>query len=185
MKRNGTTVAEFSRELEGNSGGALARMSQGNSGDALLVPETLLPSQLPSSEDSLGTPAGVRGLMLAILEDAVYCLADTSNRCAKRRREARLAETWIRDPREDWVFSFVSICRVLDLDPDTLRFRLLSVPPEDVLPDKSRRRRSHRVERGKRKRRARRDKSSPSLPPEVADVVGGEAEVALQAVGVG
>lgn len=183
MKGNGMTVAEFNRELEGNSGGSVGRTVQAGAGESLLVPETILPSQLPSFEDSSGTPAGVRGLMLAILEDAVYCLADASNRCAKRRREARLAESWIRETREDWVFSFTSICRVLDLDPDTLRYRLLSVPPEDVLPEKSRRRRSHRVERGKRKRRARRSPAA-ALPAAVAEAsVASEPEMAFQAVG--
>ncbi len=119
------------------------------------APETLLPSQLPQAGDELGNRAGVKGLMLAILEDAVYCLTDVSSHCAKRRHEARKAEAWIRQSGDDWLFSFDSICRVLDLEPESLRYRLLSVPPEEAVPGEGRRRRSHRVERGKRKRRTR------------------------------
>jgi hypothetical protein len=126
-----------------------------NAAASIIAPETLLPSQLPTAGDELASRAGVKGLMLAILEDAVYCLTDVSSACAKRRMEARKAENWIREPGDDWLFSFDSICRVLDVEPEDLRFRLLSVPPEDVVPHKGRRLRSHRVERGKRKRRAR------------------------------
>ena len=124
------------------------------------TPETILPSQLPQAGDELATRAGVKGLMLAILEDAVYCLADVDSACAKRRHEGRKAEAWIRESGDEWLFSFDSICRVLDLEPEDLRFRLLSVPPEQAVPQAGRRRRSHRVERGKRKRRQRADQVS-------------------------
>jgi len=120
----------------------------------LFTPETLLPTQLPSSQDTIAVPAGVRGLMLAILEDAIYCLRDVKSANAKARKEARQAEGWIRERGDNWVFSFDSICTALDLDVEDLRFRLLSAPPEEVVAQIGRRRRSHRVERGKRKRRA-------------------------------
>jgi hypothetical protein len=92
--------------------------------------------------------------MLAILEDAIYCLRDVKSPNAKARKEARQAEGWIRERGDSWVFSFDSICIALDLDVEDLRFRLLSAPPEEVVAQIGRRRRSHRVERGKRKRRA-------------------------------
>lgn len=120
----------------------------------LFTPETLLPTQLPCSQEAIAVPAGVRGLMLAILEDAIYCLRDVKSPSAKARKEARQAEGWIRERGDTWVFSFDSICIALDLDVEDLRFRLLSAPPEEVVAQIGRRRRSHRVERGKRKRRA-------------------------------
>lgn len=153
MKMDSMTTMEVSSNLVSALGGSTRRTK--NDGSNVIAPETLLPSQLPRAGDELATRAGVKGLMLAILEDAVYCLADVSNSCAKKRMEARKAETWIRETGDDWLFSFDSICRVLDLIPEDLRYRLLSVPPEKAVPLKGRRRRSHRVERGKRKRRSR------------------------------
>ena len=153
MKTASMIPVDISSNSQSNLGGARRAGPERDEGASIIAPETLLPSQLPRSGDELGTRAGVRGLMLAILEDAVYCLVDVSSSCAKRRMEARKAEIWIRDSGDDWLFSFDSICRVLDLEPEDLRYRLLSVPPEELLSDKGRRRRSHRVERGKRKRR--------------------------------
>jgi len=153
VKMDSMTFSAFSSNLKSALGGAQARPANRVDGAAIIAPETLLPSQLPSAGDELATRAGVKGLMLAILEDAVYCLADVSSACAKKRMEARKAEAWIREPGDDWLFSFDSICRVLDLVPEDLRYRLLSVPPQDAVPQTGRRRRSHRVERGKRKRR--------------------------------
>jgi len=127
---------------------------RGGSLPGWIAPEALLPSQLPRAGDEMATRAGVKGLMLAILEDAVYCLGEIYHPCATRRMEARKAEAWIREAGDWWLFSFDSICRILDLAPEDLRYRLLSVRPETVVASRGRRRRSHRVERGKRKRRS-------------------------------
>lgn len=154
MKMDSMTTTEVSSNLVSALGGS-PRPPQKSEGSNIIAPETLLPSQLPRAGDELATRAGVKGLMLAILEDAVYCLSDVSSRDAKKRMEARKAESWIRETGDEWLFSFDSICRVLDLEPEDLRYRLLSVPPEQVVPTQGRRRRSHRVERGKRKRRSR------------------------------
>ncbi len=165
MKMDSMTSTEVSSNLVSSLGGSPVRVQGRPDGANIIAPETLLPTQLPRAGDELATRAGVKGLMLAILEDAVYCLADVSSTCAKKRMEARKAETWIREPGDDWLFSFDSICRVLDLVPEDLRFRLLSVPPEEVVPQAGRRRRSHRVERGKRKRRA----AAKTATPDVAE----------------
>ncbi len=154
MKMDSMTTTEVSSNLVSSLGGGPTRVTSRNDGANIIAPETLLPSQLPTAGDELATRAGVKGLMLAILEDAVYCLSDVSSPCAKKRMEARKAETWIREAGDGWLFSFDSICRVLDLEPEDLRFRLLSVPPDQVVQETGRRRRSHRVERGKRKRRS-------------------------------
>lgn len=159
------TTAEVASNLVSSLGGAEPRPSARSESASIIAPETLLPSQLPVAGDELATRAGVRGLMLAILEDAVYCLADVSSGCAKKRMEARKAETWIRERGDDYLFAFDSICRVLDLEPEDLRFRLLSVPPESAVPQKGRRRRSHRVERGKRKRRSRAEIEAEAQEP--------------------
>lgn len=65
-------------------------------------------------------------LMLAILEDAVDCYQKYSS--AQDAREYALfrnAEGWILDESKDWLFSFESICDVLEFDPEYVRQGLL------------------------------------------------------------
>jgi hypothetical protein len=70
---------------------------------------------------------GSRGLMLAVLEEAIQCLAGDARATARRRRtrEASRARQWIltRDPSS--LFSFENICAALDLEADALREALL------------------------------------------------------------
>jgi hypothetical protein len=81
---------------------------------------------------------GERRLMLAILEDAVSCFQEYAG--ATRPRSRRLyqeAEEWFVDDTGAWVFSFESICAVLNINPDYFRSslkrwkeELLAQPPE-------------------------------------------------------
>jgi hypothetical protein len=67
-------------------------------------------------------------LLFAVLEDAVRCYitAARSGRSADRRALEEVKE-WV-DARGDRdLFSFDSICRVLDLEPDRLRRQLASL----------------------------------------------------------
>jgi hypothetical protein len=81
----------------------------------------------PEGRDSHALDGGSRGLMLAVLEEAIQCLAGDARTTAVRRREreAARARQWIltRDPSS--LFSFESICAVLDLEADALRETLL------------------------------------------------------------
>lgn len=56
-----------------------------------------------------------KALMMAILEDAydIACKPDHSL-CLESRQ-------WIEDEENGWIFSFVSVCSELDLDPDYVR----------------------------------------------------------------
>ncbi|HXG53310.1 MAG TPA: hypothetical protein VNN77_18075 [candidate division Zixibacteria bacterium] len=70
-----------------------------------------------------GTPRSpeVR-LMAAVLQDAIDCYMKTLH--AKTRHDRQLfleAERWFADPEDDWLFSFASICGILELDPDYIR----------------------------------------------------------------
>jgi hypothetical protein len=78
-----------------------------------------------------GGPAGrERALMLAVLEDAVHCLAGELGPTGERPTLAAEARTWFMtcDPR--WPFSFVNICDAIGLDADRVRRQLLHDAPD-------------------------------------------------------
>lgn len=82
-----------------------------------LAPEMILPSP--------GTGAcrpPEQELMLAVLENAVATLLKNvmAEHCRGRRLYAEAVE-WVVSEETGWLFSFVSICHVLGLDPDRLR----------------------------------------------------------------
>lgn len=61
-------------------------------------------------------------LMLAILEEAVYCFQD--NYPAQHGKGKRLfdsAHRWFFGQSGDWIFSFENVCSVLGLDPGYVR----------------------------------------------------------------
>jgi hypothetical protein len=62
-------------------------------------------------------------LMAAVLEDAVATLTTDQRRCSRRQqREFNETLKWLNAAEGcDWVFSFVSVCEALTLDPDYLR----------------------------------------------------------------
>jgi len=67
-----------------------------------------------------------RRLMLAVLEDAINCFQ--ANLMAQGKRGKKLfneAEDWIMEQDNDWMFSFVSICEILRLNPEYVRQGLL------------------------------------------------------------
>src|SRR5262249_51412017 len=136
--------------------------------DALLVPEHFLPSQLaPARDDSL--IRGEKALLLAILEDAVRCLAA---RNGSRSRLVREAAAWVRadDPR--WPFSFRNVCEHLGFDAQRLRSVLLARPEPDHACDARREYRLHL--RLKPSRRRLRTASRPRRQRPVAEAVGPE-----------
>ena len=65
----------------------------------------------PSTSEHTGTKA----LMLAVLEDGLRAFLDPE----KGVRDE--AERWMRSRREIWVFSFVTVCTTLGLEPDAVR----------------------------------------------------------------
>ena len=69
---------------------------------------TLGTSRLPQSLN------GTKALMAGVLEDALQCYLGYN---AKLRRDA---EHWV-DSGQEWIFSFVSVCEALGLDPEATR----------------------------------------------------------------
>jgi hypothetical protein len=85
----------------------------------------MLPVQFFGSRPSLCTVCPEAALMRAVLEDALTCFQrqfETERRCVQRI--AREAEEWFLSDDAHWLFSFVSVCAVLGLEPESIRQRL-------------------------------------------------------------
>jgi hypothetical protein len=80
--------------------------------------------------------------MLAVLVDAIQCLAGATGPVRHRARLAADARAWVAECSATWPFSFQRICEALDLDRSRLRTRLLADAPEvpEVDPPQKRRR---------------------------------------------
>ncbi len=64
-------------------------------------------------------------LLWAILEDARECyLHYVNNLSDNAQQQFREAEEWIDSDEEEWLCSFISICRAFQIEPDYLRMRL-------------------------------------------------------------
>jgi len=72
----------------------------------------------------------IKRLMLAVLQDALECLAGRASdtRGLSTRRSAQEAADWIADLNEREAFSFNSICDVLGLDAAAVREALIESP---------------------------------------------------------
>jgi hypothetical protein len=71
---------------------------------------------------------GVKALMLAILEDGLRAFLD------RKERVREEAERWMTSRREGWVFSFVTVCQSLGLDPDAVRRAAHRMRQKDLSP---------------------------------------------------
>ena len=67
-----------------------------------------------------------RMLMLAVLEDAIYCFQHFYPPTDHRARDLfRDAQAWFWDDRLDWPYSYANVCQFLGFDVDYLRHGLL------------------------------------------------------------
>lgn len=98
---------------------------------SLWEPNIVLPSQSSGVFGLPGNLSPAQTLMFAVFMSAVH---DVQKYCgATKKWEKRLfceAQEWFLSRDEHYIFSFVMICRVLELDPDTV-CRHLSVWPEE------------------------------------------------------
>lgn len=63
-----------------------------------------------------------KALMLAVLDDSVRCFQENIfSENKKKRMLFDEAVEWLFSEDESWIFSFVSICSVMNLDADYLR----------------------------------------------------------------
>jgi hypothetical protein len=87
----------------------------------LFQPDTLLPSQYFDRFRRRSQLDGERRLMLAVLEDAVDMYRKHCGTQGRNRGLFLDAEAWIDDDDRTWMFSFLNLCDVLDLDGEYLR----------------------------------------------------------------
>lgn len=85
--------------------------------------ESILPVQFFGERRGGARIEPVKRLMSAVLEDAVGCFErNLRARSASRRRRFLEAEHWLfKGSESTGLFSFESVCGVLDIDPDRLR----------------------------------------------------------------
>ena len=98
------------------------------------VPDILLPVQVGSAFGRGSRVLGERGLILAILEQALEDYREYSsghNNYAKRMFAD--AEAWIFAQDMGWyLFSFENICEALEIEPNYIRRMLLTRKPLDL-----------------------------------------------------
>ena len=110
--------------------------------------------------ETSGGRTGPLGLMLAVLEDAIRCIAERPiNKREHVAVQARHAIRWVRSDDWSYVFSFNNVCTSLDIDPERMRKRLLEQPLE-LAPGPMRLRRVENRPRRKRRPRGQGDQHS-------------------------
>ena len=93
----------------------------------LFAPEIVLPDQLQQGYRKDSYLSGEKALMLAVLEDGIRCFQEhLTNPRSNPRLLSKQAEEWIRAVDYEWPFSFVNVCETLGIDPEALRYKLLS-----------------------------------------------------------
>lgn len=85
-------------------------------GDGMLADEVF------NARASLASRHAEAALMCAVLEDAIDCFQKQSSRATRRAKYlGREAEQWFFSDDPNWLFSFLSICSVLELCPQYIR----------------------------------------------------------------
>ena len=108
----------FSQKSDGGreAGGAEERIG------ALFQPDTLINDQFIDTYKRQLPLEPEQRLLIAVLEDGINAFQD--NWGATNPRKRRLfeeAEAWIFAGENEWIFSFESVCGLLNLNPDYLR----------------------------------------------------------------
>jgi hypothetical protein len=89
---------------------------------SLFQPDVLLTEQYIDNFRRKTPLEPERALLLAVLDDAVRCFQD--NILSQNKKKQLLfdeAQDWLFSDDSSWVFSFVSICGLLGLDPGYIR----------------------------------------------------------------
>lgn len=89
---------------------------------ALFQPDTLASAQYVNTHRRQLPLEPEQQLVVAVLEDGINTFQDNCG--AQHPRKRRLfeeAEAWIFTDEHDWIFSFSTVCSLLNLDPNYLR----------------------------------------------------------------
>jgi hypothetical protein len=88
----------------------------------LFEPNTVLPVQYFTRLQRSAAWTGEQRLMAAIMEDAVaVCSKPSIPKSSKARHVLRETMRWVRSNDRTWMFSFLRICEMLDLEPSAIR----------------------------------------------------------------
>ncbi len=111
------------------------RMALQSDWEEFVVPEFALPAQVGHLWHHSGAMAPERALALAVLQQAV---ADVARYAASGlRHHRRLSERalgWMALEDRTWPYSFVNLCAVFGLEPDTVRAALEQQRAAGVAP---------------------------------------------------
>ena len=100
------------------------RIAEYDSLDTVLIPDSILPSQIAAPHRN-GEMEAVSRLMFAMLEDAIRCYWDIDTaRNPAVYKEAAQAKWWLFGPPNGGLFSFENVCDVLEIDGAALRREL-------------------------------------------------------------
>jgi len=93
---------------------------------SLFEPDTLVSAQYWENLRRKNLLEPEKRLMLAVLEDAINCFQiNVMAQNGRRKKLFNESEDWIMGRDDDWIFSFVSICELLRLNPEYVRRGLL------------------------------------------------------------
>ena len=97
---------------------------------------SLLPEQFFDSRVKLAAVCPETALMYAVLEDAFLCFHKRFEKEPQFIERARDAEDWFFSDDSRWLFSFLSVCTALELNPNFIRKKLRHWPPVclDIAP---------------------------------------------------
>lgn len=89
---------------------------------ALFQPDTLANDQYIDTYRRQLPLEPEQRLVIAVLEDGINTFQDNCGaQHPKKRRLFEEAEAWIFADQQDWIFSFSTVCSLLNLDPNYLR----------------------------------------------------------------
>lgn len=86
--------------------------------------DAVLPEQFFDARVKLAAVSPETALMYAVLEDAFLCFHRQFEADRARLQSAREAEDWFFNNDSCWLFSFLSICNALGLEPRYIRQKL-------------------------------------------------------------
>lgn len=123
--------ALFSRRAVTEFSSGAARSARGAGAEdrvfSLFQPDILVSTQYLATTKSHTQRDPEQRLMLAVLEDAVWCFQNGLASKDKRKQGLSAdAEQWIMEETPDWLFSFSEICELLGIEARYLRKHLLS-----------------------------------------------------------
>ena len=100
---------------------------------SLFQPDILIPGQFLATIKSKTHRDPEQRLMLAVLEDAVWCFQNGLRAKDKKKQDlSREAEEWLMEEDSRWLFSFNEICDLLGLEAKYIRKRLVSWKQESL-----------------------------------------------------